>query len=85
MRGDGCRCSSYSELLEWVNKEFSKDIKYITLVKYTQRHFGSKIKVARKNHVKKDDALVETFKKAWLFFLWSLDKIYKLLICIIFQ
>ena len=33
MRGDGCRCSSYSELLEWVNKEFSKDIKYITLVK----------------------------------------------------
>lgn len=53
----------YTELLEWVNKEFSKNMKYITLVKYTERHFGSKIKVARKSHVKKDDLLVETFKK----------------------
>ena len=53
----------YTELLEWVNKELSAGMKYITLVKYTQRHFGSKIKVARKSHVKKDDLLVETFKK----------------------
>jgi transposase len=53
----------YTELLEWVNKEFSMDMKYITLVKYTQRLFGSKIKVARKSHVKKDKALVDTFKK----------------------
>lgn len=53
----------YVELLEWVSKELSKDMKYITLLKYTQRHFGSKIKVARKSHVKKDDFLVETFKK----------------------
>ena len=53
----------YVELLEWVRKELSKDMKYITLLKYTQRHFGSKIKVARKSHVKKDDFLVETFKK----------------------
>ncbi len=53
----------YTELLEWVNKELSKDMKYITLLKYTQRHFGSKIKVARKSHVKKDDLLVDTFKK----------------------
>lgn len=53
----------YVELLEWVSKELSKDMKYITLLKYTQRHFGSKIKVARKSHVKKDDFLVESFKK----------------------
>lgn len=53
----------YTELLEWVNKELSKDIKYITLLKYVQRHFGSKIKVARKSHVKKDDLAVERFKK----------------------
>lgn len=53
----------YVELLDWVNKELSKNMKYITLLKYTQRHFGSKIKVARKSHVKKDDYLVETFKK----------------------
>ena len=53
----------YTELLEWVNKELSKDMKYITLLKYTERHFGSKIKVARKSHVKKDDWAVDSFKK----------------------
>lgn len=53
----------YTELLEWVNTELSKEIKYITLLKYAQRHFGSKIKVARKSHVKKEDSLVEAFKK----------------------
>lgn len=53
----------YKELLEWVNKEFSKDIKYISLVKYAQRHFGSKIKVARKSHVKKSEEALTTFKK----------------------
>jgi transposase len=53
----------YSELLEWVNKELSKDMKYITLLKYTERHFGSKIKVARKSHVKKEDLAVDRFKK----------------------
>ncbi len=53
----------YTELLDWVKKELGKEIKYITLLKYTQRHFGSKIKVARKSHVKKDDFLVDTFKK----------------------
>ena len=53
----------YVELLDWVKTELSKDMKYITLVKYAERHFGSKIKVARKSHVKKDDQGVETFKK----------------------
>lgn len=54
----------YVELLQWVNKELSKDLKYITLLKYVERHFGTKIKVARKSHVKKDDLLVEDFKKS---------------------
>ena len=53
----------YSELLEWVNKEFSKDLKYITVLKYVQRHFGTKIKVARKSHVKKDLEMAEALKK----------------------
>ena len=53
----------YVELLDWVNEELNKDMKYITLLKYTQRHFGSKIKVARKSHVKKEDLMVESFKK----------------------
>jgi transposase len=53
----------YIELLDWIRAEFSKDMKYITLVKYAERHFGSKIKVARKSHIKKDAEAVETFKK----------------------
>lgn len=53
----------YTELLSWVGTELSKEVKYITLVKYTERHFGSKIKVARKSHVKKDKTMVDTFKK----------------------
>jgi transposase len=53
----------YTELLEWANKEFSKNILYISLVKYSERHFGTKIKVARKSHAKKDEKAVEAFKK----------------------
>lgn len=56
----------YTELLEWVNTELSKDMLYITLVKYVERHFKTKIKVARKSHVKKDEAKVEAFKKTSL-------------------
>jgi transposase len=56
----------YSELLAWVNQELSVDVKYITLLKYCQKNFGSKIKVARKSHVKKEDEAVETFKKTSL-------------------
>jgi transposase len=52
---------SYKELLEWTHTELSKDLKYITLLKYTQRHFGFKIKVARKSHIKKDEETVISF------------------------
>jgi len=53
----------YVELLDWVKTELGMNLKYITLLKYTERHFGSKIKIARKSHVKKDEEAVETFKK----------------------
>lgn len=53
----------YVELLSWVEEEFKKTIKYNTLLKYATRHFGSKVKVARKSHVKKDADAVNTFKK----------------------
>lgn len=53
----------YTELLAWVVAEFSKEVKYITLVKYTERNFGSKIKVARKSHVRKDEEAADAFKK----------------------
>ncbi len=53
----------YTELLNWIEEEFSKDIKYNTLLKYCTRKFGSKVKVARKSHIKKDDQAVEALKK----------------------
>ncbi len=53
----------YVELLSWAEEEFKKTMKYNTLLKYATRHFGSKVKTARKSHVKKDDKVVSTFKK----------------------
>jgi len=53
----------YVELQDWIDQEFGKQIKYNTLLKYCGRHFGSKSKVARKSHVKKDLQAVEDLKK----------------------
>jgi transposase len=53
----------YVELQEWISHEFEKTIKYNTLIKYCGRHFGSKSKVARKSHIKKDLQAVEDLKK----------------------
>jgi len=53
----------YKELQEWIIKEFNKEIKYNTLLKYAIKNFGSKVKVARKSHAKKDDKAVAAFKK----------------------
>jgi len=59
--GNGLR--GYIELLDWVETEFKKQIKYNTLLKYSIKHFGSKIKTARKSHIKKNKEAVVAFKK----------------------
>lgn len=53
----------YVELLDWFESTFKKEIKYNTLLKYTNREFGASIKVARKSHIKKDQEAVVAFKK----------------------
>ncbi len=53
----------FTELQNWVEQELNKTILYNTLFKYSQRHFGAKVKVARKSHVKKDEEAVVAFKK----------------------
>ena len=53
----------YTELLQWVKTELGKDMLYITLLKYVERNFNSKIKIARKSHVKKNEEAVTAFKK----------------------
>jgi transposase len=56
--------AGYTELQQWIEKEFNKEVKYNTILKYAMRNFGSSVKVARKSHVKKDELAVESFKKA---------------------
>ncbi len=53
----------YKELQHWVKKEFNKQIKYNTLLKFMVATFQTKIKVARKSHIKKDAGAVQSFKK----------------------
>lgn len=53
----------YTELLTFIETEFEGKFKYNTLLKYCVKNFNSKIKTARKSHVKKEEEAVKTFKK----------------------
>jgi hypothetical protein len=53
----------YKELLHWVETEFDTSIKYTTLYEYVKRNFKTKIKVARKSHIKKNEDDLIAFKK----------------------
>jgi len=54
---------SYTELYQWVQDHYIPHIKYVTLNAYVKRHFGAKLKTARKSHILKDEQAVEAFKK----------------------
>ncbi len=54
---------SFEELRRWVDEHFIPGIKYVTLNAYVKKHFGAKLKVARKSHVQKDLKAVDAFKK----------------------
>jgi transposase len=53
----------YVELKAWIEKESGKTFNYNTLLFYCIRNFGSRVKVARKSHIKKNENDVDTFKK----------------------
>ena len=53
----------YVELKDWIEKETGKTFNYNTLLYYCIRNFKSKVKVARKSHVKKDENQGISFKK----------------------
>jgi len=55
--------TSFKELQNWVDTHFKKGVNYNSLRHYVKRHFGAKLKVARKSHVKKDMDAGECFKK----------------------
>ena len=56
-------CIGYAELVDWVEDNLGKKMKYITLYCYARRNFGTKIKTPRKSHAKKDASAAEDFKK----------------------
>ncbi|TKK63929.1 helix-turn-helix domain-containing protein [Ilyomonas limi] len=54
---------SFEDLRRWVDMHLIPGIKYVTLNAYVKKHFGAKLKVARKSHIQKDMAAAEQFKK----------------------
>ena len=55
--------TSYIEAMNWINETFGLDMNYHAVNKYLKRHFGTKLKVGRKTHVKKDENAAALFKK----------------------
>lgn len=56
--------TSYIDLINWITENYIPEgINYHTVNKYVKRHFGAKLKVSRKSHIKKDQNAVEAFKK----------------------
>lgn len=55
--------SSYKQLHAWVEKKLVQGVNYNSLRHYVKRHFGAKLKVPRKSHIRKDKEAVITFKK----------------------
>jgi transposase len=54
---------SYTELQQWIGEKFVPGIKYTTVNEYVKRHFGAKLKVARKSHIQKDEQAGAAFLK----------------------
>ena len=55
--------TTYGQAQTWLKEELGIDKKYQAVNKYLKRNFGTKLKVGRKSHVKKDEAAVAVFKK----------------------
>lgn len=53
----------YTDAVLWIKKEFGYQIKYHTVRAFMIRNFGTKLKVPRKSHYKKDEVAFEAFKK----------------------
>jgi transposase len=53
----------YNDAVLWIKQEFGYELKYHTVRAFMIRNFGSKLKVPRKSHYKKDEIAFEAFKK----------------------
>jgi len=56
--------TSYVGMVDWVVKNYMPlGVNYQTINGYIKRHFGAKLKIARKSHANKDENAVDAFKK----------------------
>lgn len=55
--------NGYEQLRRWIDEHYLPAINYQTVNSYVKRHFGAKLKVARKSHIQKDEQAVKEFKK----------------------
>ena len=54
---------SYTEAQTWLNDTFGLTMEYQAVNKFFKRRFKTKLKVARKSHIRKDPAAEAAFKK----------------------
>jgi transposase len=54
---------SYGQAQAWLKTALGIDKEYHAVNKYLKHNFGTKLKVGRKSHVKKDQAAIAVFKK----------------------
>lgn len=54
---------SYLEIQQWIEKSLGIRVEYQALYKFLRRRYGTKLKVGRKSHIKKDEEAVAFFKK----------------------
>jgi transposase len=57
---------SYLEIQQWIENSLDIKIEYQALYKFLRRRYGTKLKVGRKSHIKKDEEAVAFFKKTCL-------------------
>ncbi len=55
--------TGFEQLRRWIEEHYLPAIHYQTVNKYVKRHFGAKLKIARKSHIQKDEQAVKEFKK----------------------
>jgi len=53
----------YTDAVCWVKQEFGLEIKYHTIRAFMIRNYGTKLKIPRKSHYKKEEEAFEAFKK----------------------
>lgn len=54
---------TYKEAQQWLKDELGIDKSYKAVNAYLKRNFGTKLKVGRKSHVKKDETATADYKK----------------------